>query len=122
MRNPRASQIRHNKHKTTMTQSFPVGKYRYKFFTVYHGNTETPIYLEFIIVKRTPKSAVFLIDGKEYRRKVYNNYPNSAGLYDYLDSTNIPDPYQYNWDGEIVGRLDKPFQREVNWNECEDIE
>ena len=122
LRNPRASHIRHNKHKTNMTsptnyynphagryQAFKVGKYKSKFFTIYKGNTEIPFFLEFIVVKRTDKCAVFLIDGKEYRRKIHMvEQPELAYC-------NIPDPYKYNDDGEIIGRLDKPFDRTIDW-------
>ena len=90
-------------------QAFKVGKYKSKFFTIYKGNTEIPFFLEFIVVKRTDKCAVFLIDGKEYRRKIHMvEQPELAYC-------NIPDPYKYNDDGEIIGRLDKPFDRTIDW-------
>jgi hypothetical protein len=129
LRNPRASQIRHNKHKTTMTsptnssnpfaghiQPFKVGKYKAIWFTVYKGNTQINFHLEFVVVKRTPKFAVFLIDGKEYRRKIQMpDHPT-------ISYVTLPDPYNYNWDlitqgaePQIVGRLDKPFVRNVQW-------
>ena len=103
---------------TTMTiQPFRIGKYRTKFFI------SPAFYLEFVVIKRTPKTAVFLIDGKEYRRKIHmDSVPHLA-------YTNIPDPYDYNWDAvshgessQIVGRLAKPYDRNIDWRKCERID
>ena len=97
-----------------MTVPFSVGKYRAHIYSIIRGTTEKKIYLEFVVVKRTAKQAVFLIDGKEYRRKIHD-YDEWG--YSYTHAI-VPDPYQRNFDGDVIGRNDVyDKDRDIEWGE-----